>query len=311
MDLAPRSMKIESENLSLKAIEESELSRLRVAIEDSLVSIVNEPSGAPENLQNAMSHALLAPSKRLRPIMVYLMANPSNSDVKAALRVGSAVEMVHTASLIFDDLPCMDDAKIRRHKPTAHVAFGESTAVLGAIALLTRAFGVISELDSISAEVRTRLSAILSRALSCNGLVAGQELDLNCQIELSDSSAIENMMWLKTGVLFVAAAEMGAVLRNASDDQVSAVRLYAKHFGLAFQTLDDILDHTAKASDVGKDVKTDSYKRTLVHLFGLMQAKRKCQHHLMLADKALLESGAMVEPLRQLTSRLFVNANLP
>jgi geranylgeranyl diphosphate synthase, type II len=301
-------MTVESEYLARCTVEESELSRLRAAVEDSLVSVVNELSDAPENLQNAMRHALLAPSKRLRPLMVYFAANPSGSDVDVALRVGSAVEMVHTASLIFDDLPCMDDAQMRRHRPTAHVAFGQSTAILGAIALLTRAFGVISEIDSVSAEVRTKLNAILSNALGCNGLVAGQELDMNGQKELSDSSALENLIWLKTGVLFVAAAEMGAVLRNASDAQVSAVRQYAKHFGLAFQTLDDILDHTAKTDDVGKDVKKDFAKTTLVHLFGLTQGK--CQHHLKLADKALIESGAMIEPLRQLTSRIFAKANL-
>jgi geranylgeranyl diphosphate synthase, type II len=303
-------MKQDRDKLAQKVIEETELDEVRAAVEESLVALINETAYAPQNLQNAMRHALLAPSKRIRPILVYLAANPSGTLVNAALRVGSAVEMVHTASLIFDDLPCMDDAQMRRHRPTAHIAFGQSTAILGAIALLTRAFGLISEIECVSAEIRAKLNSILSKAVGWNGLVAGQELDINGQKEVSDSSAVENLSWLKTGVLFVAAAEMGAVLRDATDEQISAIRRYATHFGLAFQTLDDVLDHTANTSDIGKDVKKDTAKTTLVKLFGLSQAKRTYQQHLMLADKALLESGAMVEPLRQLSSRLFSKAQL-
>jgi geranylgeranyl diphosphate synthase, type II len=298
------------DKLAQKVIEESELDEVRASIEVSLITLVNEPTGVPENLQNAMRHALLAPSKRIRPLMVYFAANPSEPMVNAALRVGSAVEMVHTASLIFDDLPCMDDAQMRRHRPTAHIAFGQSTAILGAIALLTRAFGLISEIECVSGEIRAKLNSILSKAVGWNGLVAGQELDINGQRELSDSAAVENLSWLKTGVLFVAAAEMGAVLRDATDEQVNAARRYATHFGLAFQTLDDVLDHTANTGEIGKDVKKDSAKTTLVNLFGLSQAKRTYEQHLMLADKALLESGAMVEPLRQLSARLFSKAQL-
>jgi geranylgeranyl diphosphate synthase, type II len=300
----------ERDGLAKKIVEDSELAAVRAAVEESLVALLNETTEAPESLQNAMRHALLAPSKRIRPLMVYLAANPSEHLVNAALRLGSAVEMVHTASLIFDDLPCMDDAQMRRHKPSTHIAFGQSTAILGAIALLTRAFGVISELEGISGQARARLGAILSKAVGCDGLVAGQELDINGQEKLSNPAAVENLTWLKTGVLFVAAAEMGAVLRDATDDQIEAVRCYATHFGLAFQTLDDVLDHTANASEVGKDVKKDAAKTTLVHLFGVNHAKKTCQQHLMLADQALLESGAMVEPLRQLALRLFSKAQL-
>jgi geranylgeranyl diphosphate synthase type II len=298
------------DNLATKLFDQNELEEVRVTIEDTLVTLLNEPNDAPVNLQNVMRHALLAPSKRIRPLIVYFLANPSEPLQNAALRVGSAIEMVHTASLIFDDLPCMDNAQLRRHRPAAHIAFGQSTAILGAIAMLTRAFGIISEIESLSGDVRAKLNAILSKAVGCNGLVAGQELDINGQSDISDASSVEHLIWLKTGVLFVAAAEMGAVLRDASDDQINAVRRYATHFGLAFQTLDDVLDHTSKTDDIGKDVKKDSDKTTLVQIFGVNQAKKTCQQHLMLADKALLESGAMVEPLRHLTSRLFSKAQL-
>ncbi len=290
---------------------EQGLSEIRQAVENSLIAMLAAPVTAPSNLLNAMRHALLAPSKRIRPLMLYLVAEPTGLLVDAALRVGSAVEMVHTASLILDDLPCMDDAQMRRRRPTTHVAFGQSTAILSSIALLTRAFGIISELDGVSGETRTRLSAILSNAVGWDGLVAGQELDTNGQSELLDSPGIENLIWLKTGILFVASAEMGAVLRQANDHQIQAVRRYAKHFGLAFQTLDDLLDGTASAQDTGKDVNKDEGKTTLVSLFGASKARQTCQQHLAIADAALLETGAMIEPLRTLASRLFTKARTP
>lgn len=298
------------DKLAPSMIEDYGLADIRSAVEMNLVTLLDEASQAPGNLHKAMHYALTAPSKRIRPLMVYLAANPSEDMIDAALRVGGAVEMIHTASLIFDDLPCMDDAQMRRHRPTAHVAFGQPTAILSAIALLTRAFGVIAEIESISAETRAKLTAILAKAVGSDGLVAGQELDINGQNELSDSSAVENLIWLKTGVLFVAAAEMGAVLRKASDPEMHAMRRYATHFGLAFQTLDDLLDQTAETRETGKDVKKDAAKTTLVHLFGLNDAKKTCQEQLALADAALLQSGAMIEPLRHLSARLFSKAQL-
>jgi geranylgeranyl diphosphate synthase, type II len=289
---------------------EQGLADIRQAVESNLVAMLDVPTAAPPNLQNAMRHALLAPSKRIRPLMLYLLAEPAGTLVDAVLRVGSAVEMVHTASLILDDLPCMDDAQMRRRRPTTHVAFGQSTAILSAIALLTRAFGIISELEGVSGEMRTKLSAILSNAVGWDGLVAGQELDINGQSQLLDPHGIENLIWLKTGILFVASAEMGAVLREANDHQIDAVRRYAKHFGLAFQTLDDLLDGTASAQDTGKDVNKDEGKTTLVSLFGASKARQTCQQHLALADAALLESGVVAEPLRALAARLFTKGRI-
>jgi geranylgeranyl diphosphate synthase, type II len=285
---------------------EQDLVDIKADIETSLVALLDVNSAAPKRLSNAMRHALLSPSKRLRPLILYLVADPNDHMKKPALLLGSAVEMVHTASLILDDLPCMDNAQMRRSKPTTHVVYGQSTAILGAIALLTRAFEVISELENVADETRTRLSTILSRAVGWDGLVAGQELDLHGQSGVNSTSAIENLGWLKTGVLFVAAAEMGAVLREAGENQVAAARRYAKHFGLAFQTLDDILDESATFAELGKDANKDDGKGTLIKLYGANKAKQTCLQHLEIADAALLDSGAVVEPLRALVSRLFV-----
>ncbi|MFN0192548.1 MAG: polyprenyl synthetase family protein [Aestuariivirga sp.] len=291
------------------ASDHSEFRAIRLSIEEQLRQLITAPAAAPSNLRDAMGHALLAPSKRVRPMMLYLVAEPSNGLASAALDAGSAVEMIHTASLILDDLPCMDDAELRRQRPTTHVAFGEATAILSAIALLAQAFNILAELEGVSAETRTRLSQILSNAVGWNGLAAGQELDINGAGNgnggFHGQNEIERVNWLKTGALFEAAVEMGAVLGNRSEAQIEAVRKFAKHFGLAYQALDDLRDSTSSVAELGKDVNKDKDKVTSVTRFGLRRAQQECKHHLGLADDALVESGVAAAPLRALVSQLF------
>lgn len=275
---------------------------VRLQVESRLERLIAEAPAVPANLRSAMHHALLAPSKRMRPVLVYLIAEPEPSQVDATIDLGCAVEMVHTASLILDDLPCMDDAHIRRERPTTHVAFGEATAILSAIALLTRAFGLIAELD-ISAEIRARLAAILAQAVGHSGLVAGQEIDLNGRAGLVGHEQIEHLNWLKTGTLFVAAAEMGAILRELPAERVDAVRIFARHLGLAFQTADDLIDKTSSAAEAGKDVMKDGEKATLVSLFGAKGARHTCEQHLEAADNALLQSGVTAAPIEALVTK--------
>lgn len=260
---------------------------------------------APFNLRSAMQHALLAPGKRLRPQLLYLIAEPDASLTDAALNLGCAIEMVHTASLVLDDLPCMDDAKTRRERPTTHIAYGQSTAILSAIALLTRAFGIIAELAEVPADVRTRLASVLSHAVGYHGLVAGQEIDLNGRNGLVGRNEIENLNWLKTGTLFVAAAEMGGILRGLPPGRLEAVRRFATHLGLAFQTVDDLLDVSAGADEIGKDVLQDGDKATLVSIFDAKRARMSCRQHLDTAEIALLESGVSPAPIQAIIARYF------
>lgn len=277
-------------------------SGIREQLEARLKRAIAQTNSAPANLRAAMEHALLAPSKRVRPILLFMIAEPARDDVADALDLGCAVEMVHTASLILDDLPCMDDARLRRERPTTHIAFGQATAILSAIALLTRAFGIIADLD-VPAETRARLTSVLSEAVGHNGLVAGQEIDLNGRADLVGEAQIENLNWLKTGTLFVAAAEMGAILRGLPEERVENVRKFARHLGLAFQTADDLLDKTANANEIGKDVLKDGDKATLVSMFGAKQARTTCDQHLDAADMALRESGVTRAPIEALVSK--------
>jgi geranylgeranyl diphosphate synthase type II len=278
---------------------------IRLAIEQRLARLLAGTSAVPPNLQGAVRHASLAPSKRVRPVLLVLVAAPGRHLEETVLDLGCAVEMVHTASLILDDLPCMDDAQMRREQPTTHIAFGQATAILSAIALLTRAFGIIAELEAIAPETRTRLAKVLSDAVGWDGLVAGQEIDINGRASLLGAEQVENLNWLKTGVLFVAAAEMGAIVAGLDEVRIEAVRRFARHFGLAFQTADDLLDGSASPSQIGKDVAKDGDKATLVSLFGASHARLTCQEHLAHADAALLASGVRPAPVRAMMSRLF------
>jgi len=281
------------------------LTALRQAIDARLSDLVPPAEAVPQNLHAAMRHALIAPSKRVRPVMTYLVCDPDDDGRLAALDVGCAVEMVHTASLILDDLPCMDDAALRRQRPTTHRLYGEATAILAAIGLMNRAFGIIAELEDVPAATRARLVAILSDAIGSNGLVAGQEIDINGRASFADAQPVEHLNWLKTGVLFVASAEMGAVLAGLDTAQIAAVRSFARHFGLAFQTADDLIDVQAKPTEAGKDVNQDGGKPTLVSILGAEQAKMSCAEHLAAAKRALAEARIDATRLDELVARVF------
>ena len=278
----------------------AEFSDIRAAVEERLASLIDLRAPVPDNLRAALRHALLGRSKRVRPVMMLMIAEPRDALAGPLLDVACAVEMVHTASLILDDLPCMDDATLRRQRPTTHIAFGQPTAILSAVALLTRAFGIIAELDDVPACTRTRLASVLANAIGWDGLVAGQEIDINNRASLHDAEQVEHLNWLKTGVLFVAAAEMGAIFRGLENERLEAVRRFARHFGLAFQTADDLLDRTDTAEQAGKDVGKDGDKATLVSLFGASHARLTCRQHLTHAEQALVDSGVCAAPFRTL-----------
>lgn len=289
---------------SLNSGTDDALGALRAAIEDSLAAAVDLPPPVPTSLRSAVSYALLGPSKRVRPVIVHLIASGMSTVDPVAIQVGAAVEMVHTASLVLDDLPCMDDAATRRKRAATHRVYGEATAILASIALLNRAFGVLAGLDIPNAATRLRLIEILENAVGWNGLVAGQELDILGNVD-GDRASAEHLNWLKTGVLFCAAAEMGGILRGLEGDKLSSVRDFARELGLAFQMADDLIDRTATEQDAGKDVGKDLNKTNVVNLLGIEASRQACIEHLARADKALVLSGIDPAPVRALVARHF------
>jgi len=289
---------------SLDLNSDDALNALRGAIAASLSAAVDLPPPVPKSLRGAVSYALLGPSKRMRPLLVHLIAAGLSRIDPVAIQVGAAVEMVHTSSLILDDLPCMDDAETRRQRPTTHRVYGEATAILASIALLNRAFGILAALDLPDLQTRLRLIEILENAVGWNGLVAGQELDILGNVD-GDRASAEHLNWLKTGVLFCAAAEMGGILRGLESDKLTHVRDFARELGLAFQMADDIIDRTATQQDAGKDVGKDVGKSNVVNLLGIEASKQACAEHLARADNNLVLSGIDPAPVRALMARHF------
>lgn len=224
------------------------------------------------DLNDAMLYSLMAGGKRVRPVLLLETCRMCGGDVQAALPFACAVEMVHTYSLIHDDLPCMDDDDLRRGKPTNHKVYGESTAVLAGDGLLTGAFEVmLEECGNLPPERVLRAAACLGRAAGGRGMVGGQILDIAREGYTVSEEDLREMYALKTGALIQASVEMGCILANGSEQQRQAVLCYAQKIGLAFQVQDDILDVSGEEATIGKPVGSDarSEKSTFVTLRGL------------------------------------------
>ena len=271
----------------------------RDEVEAALRRLV-EPSTAPA-VARAVEDSLFAPAKRLRPILALLVADVLRGNPQSVLPAGCAVEMVHTASLILDDLPSMDDAKTRRGRPTCHVAHGEATAILAAFALLNRAFEVLAEgwPGGPDASQRAAVSRELARAIGQNGMIAGQSVDLEMTDHAIDFPTLEFIHSRKTGALFMASAALGALVARARAADVAAVVAYAKNLGLAFQIVDDLIDVTG-GDEAGKDVGQDAKKTTFVSFSGVEGARALARELIEASQAALAGFGPRAEPLREL-----------
>jgi geranylgeranyl diphosphate synthase, type II len=256
---------------------------LKGQLEARLVDIA-PPAARP--LAAAMHHALATPGKRLRPLLLLLTATQLGQAVEAALDAACAVEMVHAASLVLDDLPCMDDAPTRRGQPSTHARFGEDVAVLTGVALLNHAYALLARAPQLSATDRVQMIEALSGAVGMEGLVAGQELDLHAPV--GDLAAVREAHHRKTGVLFMAAVSLGAVIGQANVAEHMALERFAAEFGLAFQARDDVSDA------VGGE---DEGRCTLTALLGRDGAVREADGRTDAAKRALASGGPRLEPL--------------
>jgi geranylgeranyl diphosphate synthase type II len=266
---------------------------LRGRIEAHLAALVPPEDAHPDLLHRAMRSALLAGGKRIRPLLTIQVATDFGAAEADALDAACAIEMIHTASLILDDLPCMDDASLRRGRPANHIVFGEDTAILAATALLNRAFGVIAECKRLPAATRLDLVRLLSEAVGSNGIIAGQLCDLRMRHGHGDDIAdITRMYHQKTGALFVAALEAGARIARVEEAWVRAVREYAVNLGLAFQLLDDLLDTFGSSGDLGKDTRQDDGKSTLASRLGAHGARQEVHRYVESAASALEPLGS-------------------
>ena len=258
------------------------LDESREKVEQALNTLMPREGSHPDRLVSAMRHSLFAGGKRIRPILVLAAAAAAGGKDNFALQPACAVELVHTYSLIHDDLPAMDDDDFRRGRPTCHRAFDEGTAILAGDALLTMAFDLLSvenkgEGEGIEAHLRLRMVQELARAAGWRGMVGGQQVDMDSEGTEPDLPLLEYIHTHKTGALIRCSLIMGGLAANADETTLRALASFGEKVGLAFQVVDDILDVTATTEEMGKDQGSDAERGKITYpgLFGLEGARER------------------------------------
>jgi geranylgeranyl diphosphate synthase type II len=286
---------------------QSPAQELRELVNQRLAVLIAE-TGSNDPLTSALRHSLLAPGKRVRPLICLMSAQCLGASYEAALDPACAIEMVHTASLIIDDLPSMDDAHMRRGRPACHQHFGEATAILAALELLSLGYRVMSAAPGVDSERRMQLVQILARAVGIKGLIGGQERDLavvkDTQVGSMGTESVTRTHELKTSSLFIAAAESGATVAGLEGDQLVSICEFAARLGLAYQAMDDLLDVRGTVSTAGKDVGKDADKPTLVGVLGENEAAVYANNMLAGAMAALQPLGSGMQPLENLVQSM-------
>jgi geranylgeranyl diphosphate synthase, type II len=287
------------------------LTERQPAVEAALDAAVSQ--GYPDTIYAAMRYSLLAGGKRLRPILCWASCEMLGGSIEMAMPTACALEMIHTMSLIHDDLPAMDNDDFRRGQPTNHKVYGEDIAILAGDGLLAYAFEYIAtQTKGVSAELVLRTIAHLARASGAAGLVGGQVVDL--ESEGKSDISIETLSYIhkhKTGALLEACVVSGAILANASDREIEKLSQYAHKIGLAFQIIDDILDITATQAELGKTAGKDlqAQKATYPKLWGLEASQQQAQQLVTEAKALVAEFGERSLPLQALADYITARKN--
>ncbi len=258
-----------------------------------------------QRLFSAMRYSLLAGGKRLRSVFVMDFCRMCGTDPAKSIPFAAAVEMVHTYSLIHDDLPCMDNDDFRRGLPTNHKVYGEAMAVLSGDALLTAAFGFLAS-GKLPAETRIKAVEVLSACAGEIGMVGGQVLDILSQERACTAQEVIDIQSRKTGALIRAACILGVLAGGGTDEQIYAASEFASHLGLAFQIRDDMLDVIGDAAELGKATGADGDKNTFVQLYGLDTCDKMVKEHTQKALEALKafeDHGFVADLAVELTTR--------
>ncbi len=272
----------------------------------SAKSFVGRESSGLELMLRAMAYSLENGGKRIRPMLTLEFCRVCGGDVSAAIPLAIAVEMIHTYSLIHDDLPCMDDDDVRRGKPSSHKVFGEANALLAGDSLLTLAFETVLSAPLLSGETKAKAGLELAKAAGCSGMIAGQVMDLANEgksVSLDEVKATDKR---KTGELIRVSALLGCIAAEADEERIKAAESYCENIGLAFQIVDDILDVTSDEETLGKPIGSDSQneKSTYVSLLGLEESSRYASELTENAKKSLEIFGSEGEFLLELADRL-------
>jgi geranylgeranyl diphosphate synthase, type II len=273
------------------------------AIDGVLDEWVPAETVAPESIHRAMRYSLFAGGKRIRPILAIAAGRAICEDTVGIENAACALELIHTYSLIHDDLPALDNDDLRRGRPTCHKVFGDALAVLAGDALLTLAFEVLSRLPGMAAERKIRLVEELSRAAgTVGGMIAGQVRDIEGERQAPSALLLESIHRAKTGALLRASVRMGAIYAGASVAELAALSAYGEHAGLAFQIVDDVLDVEESSEALGKTAGKDQaqQKITFPAVYGLGRSRQMAEDERVAAHSALALFGDRAGRLRQI-----------
>lgn len=296
-------MKASSEVLPEASDIDQLLSQSRRLVETSLDELLPAADVSPQKVHEAIRWSVFAGGKRFRPALLLASGQTFGAPVQVLLNTACALEMIHTYSLIHDDLPSMDDDDLRRGRPTCHIRYDEATAILAGDALQSLAFQAIAEHQLLEPQTRVRLITELSRAAGTpHGMVAGQALDIDAEAREVTSDELEEIHRLKTAALIICAVRCGAIIAGANQTELDAVTIYAQNLGLLFQITDDLLDVTATEQELGKTPGKDarSEKATYPALYGLEEARTAATRAHRDAVAALSSISRPTETLRHI-----------
>lgn len=292
----------------------SYLSKRKAIIDKTLDKLVPSAKMFPTSIHEAMRYSLFAGGKRVRPILAIAAAEALGARASGLLPLAGSLELIHTYSLIHDDLPAMDDDDFRRGRPTCHKVYGEAVAILAGDGLLNMAFEVLSDPRRAKAVPADRLIAIIkeiSTASGVLGMVGGQVVDMESEGREIDFPTLEYIHTHKTGALIRAAVRVGALYAKASERRLRALTRYGELAGLAFQIVDDILDITGKREEIGKDIGSDlkKGKRTFPSFYGLEESRLRASEVADKAIYALRDFDRKADPLRELAKYIVKRVN--
>ncbi|MBA62411.1 MAG: farnesyl-diphosphate synthase [Planctomycetaceae bacterium] len=277
------------------------MAELRQEVDQALAEVTTYAAGCPQVLADAIRHILLAPGKRLRPMLVLMASDACGHRSNATIASACAVEMIHTYSLIHDDLPAMDDDELRRGLPTVHVVYGEANAILAGDALLAQAFEVVACCDA-SADQVVRCLQVLTEAAGPCQLVGGQVDDLRAENTVGNVEQLQKIHERKTGAMFRVSLRLGGIAAGATDEQIVRLDTYGRYLGLAFQIVDDLLDEQGDVEQLGKQTGKDTEhgKLTYPALMGAKESQDLAADLIRQACEQLEPFGETAESLRQL-----------
>ena len=282
---------------------------------DKALELLVPPAGTfPPKVFEAMRYSLFARSKRVRPILAIASAEALGAKTAGLLPIAGALELIHTYSLIHDDLPAMDDDDLRRGRPTCHKVYGEAMAILAGDGLLNRAFEVLSDqrrLKTVTAPRLIEITREISLASGVFGMVGGQVVDMESEGKDVDLPTLEYIHTHKTGALIRASVRTGAIYAKASEKRLKALTRYGERVGLAFQIADDILDIVGSEEQIGKDVGSDlkKGKKTFPSFYGLEESRRRAKEVSDQALAALKDFDRKADPLRELAKYIVTRVN--